>query len=91
MDFKFPVWGTNGGWVAQRVQCGRVKAKHGRKTKVCLLAAFVTAMWDALHVVGLCGLGDKISLFPQDWELAKMALNCHKALEMLCQEMHEAW
>ena len=30
---------------------------------------------DALHVVGLHGLGDKISLFLQDWELAKVALS----------------
>ena len=30
----------------------------------------------ALHVVGLHGLGDKISLFLQDWELAKVALSC---------------
>ena len=46
---------------------------------------------DALHVVGLHGLGGKISLFLQDWELAKVALSCHVALDMLCQEMREAW
>ena len=46
---------------------------------------------DALHVIWLYGLGDKISLFLQDWELAKVALSCHMALDMLCQEMHEAW
>ena len=33
---------------------------------------------DALHVIGLPGRGDKISLFLQDW-----------ALVMLCQEMYE--
>ena len=38
---------------------------------------------DALHVVGLHGLGDKISLFLQYWELAKVALSCHVALDML--------
>ena len=42
---------------------------------------------DALHVIGLFGLGDKISLFLKDWELAKVALSCHMALDMLCQEM----
>ena len=46
---------------------------------------------EALHVIGLYGLGDKISLFFLDWELAKVALRCHMALDMLCQEMHEAW
>ena len=28
--------GKNGKWAAQRVQSGRVKAKPGRKTEVCL-------------------------------------------------------
>ena len=37
---------------------------------------------DALHAVELHG--------PGDWELAKVALSCHMALEMLCQEMHDA-
>ena len=45
----------------------------------------------ALHVIGLYGPGDKISLFSEDWDLAKVALNCHMALDMLCQEMHVAW
>ena len=44
---------------------------------------------DALHVIGLHGPGDKISLFLQDWEVAKVALSCHIALDMLCQELHE--
>ena len=45
----------------------------------------------ALHVIGLYGLGDKISLslFLEDWQLARVALSCHIALDMLCQEMHE--
>ena len=41
---------------------------------------------EALHVIGLHGSGDKISLFLflQDWELAKVALGCHMALDILC-------
>ena len=35
--------------------------------------------------------GGKISLFLQDWELAKMALSCLMAMDMLCQEMHGDW
>ena len=46
---------------------------------------------EALHVIGLYGPGDKISLFLKDWNLAKVALSLHMALDMLCQEMHEAW
>ena len=46
---------------------------------------------DALHVIGLYRPGDKVFLFLKDWELARVALSCHMALDMLCQEMHEAW
>ena len=44
---------------------------------------------EALHVIGLHGSGDKISLFLQDWELVKVALSCHMAVDVLCQEMYE--
>ena len=41
----------------------------------------------ALHVIGLYWPGDKISVFLKDWELAKVTLSCHMALDMLCQEI----
>ena len=44
-----------------------------------------------LSVMGQDQTGEKISLFLEDWELAKVALSCHSALDMLCQEMNEAW
>ena len=44
---------------------------------------------EALYVIGLHGSGDKISLSLQDWEMTKVALSCHMALDMLCQEMYE--
>ena len=37
------------------------------------------------------GPSDKIFLFLREWKLAKVALSCHMALDMLCQEIHEAW
>ena len=45
----------------------------------------------SLHVNGLHGSGDKISLSLclEEWEMAKVALRCHMALDMLCQEMYE--
>ena len=47
---------------------------------------------EALHVIGLHGSGDKICLFLQDWELAKVASSCHMALDILCQESgKEMW
>ena len=60
---------------------GRVNAKvAGQK------ACEVNVCNGALHVVGLHEPGDKISLFLQDRELAKVALSCHMA-----RDMHEAW
>ena len=92
-DFKSPSWEKNGKWAAQKSPMWEsegeawsedesVSSCGCRKGNVCN---------DALHVVGLHGPGDKISLFLQDWEFAKVALSCHTALEMLCQEIHEAW
>ena len=46
---------------------------------------------DALHVIGLHGRGGKFSLFLKDWELAKVALSSHMALDLLGQDTHEAW
>ena len=43
----------------------------------------------ALFVVGLQGSGDVIAHFLQDWEVTQVALSCHIALDMLCQELHE--
>ena len=45
----------------------------------------------ALNVMEQDQSCEKISLFLEDWELARVALSCHNALDMLCQEMHEAW
>ena len=44
---------------------------------------------EALYVIGLHGSGDKISRYIQDWAVAKVALSCHFAIDMLCQELHE--
>ena len=45
----------------------------------------------ALDVLGQHWPGEKVSLFLEDWKLARVALSCHMALDLLCQEMHEAW
>ena len=41
---RVPGLGDEWEWVAQRVHCGKVRAKLGRKTKVCLLMAPGKAM-----------------------------------------------
>ena len=43
----------------------------------------------ALFVIGLNGSGDVIAHVLQDWEVAKVALSCHIALDMLCEELHD--
>ena len=53
-----------------------VSSSVSRENNVCNVA---------LHVIGLYGPGDKISLFLKDWEVARVALSCHVALEL-----HEA-
>ena len=35
---------------------------------------------ESLYVIGLHGSGDKISLFLQDWEVAKVAVSCQKRI-----------
>ena len=45
----------------------------------------------ALHVIGLNWSTEKVSLLLEDWELARVALSCHVALDLLCHEMHKAW
>ena len=43
----------------------------------------------ALFVIGLHGSGDVTVHFLQDGEVAKVALSCHLALGVLCQEVYE--
>ena len=45
----------------------------------------------ALNAVRQDQSGERFSLFLEDWELARVALSCHFALDVLRQEMHEAW
>ena len=76
---KSPMWESEGEvWSEDE----SVSSSGSRESTVCN---------DALHVIGLYGPGGKISPFLQDWELAKVALSCHLALDRLCQEMHAAW
>ena len=53
--------GPMGNGLPKGVQCGRVETKLGRKTKYGSREGNVGN--DALHVIGLHGPGDKISLF----------------------------
>ena len=87
------VWETNGKWAAQRVSCGSVGGEAWSEDKRVSSDGSREGNVgnDALPVIGMYGPGGKISFFLNDWELAKVALSCHVALDMLYQEMHEAW
>ena len=65
LDVTSRVWEMNGKWASQRAQCGRVKAKLGRKTKVCLPMALVKALCASMRCTasGCMGLVRR-SLFP---------------------------
>ena len=45
----------------------------------------------ALHVIGMHGSGDKISLFLQDWEMAKVAFRCRMAVQGNVRSGKETW
>ena len=75
---KGPVWESEGeAWSED----GDASSTASREGNVCN---------DALHVDGLHGPVTRSLFFLQDMELAQVALGCHMALDMLCQEMHEA-
>ena len=90
---KLLIQEIRGELVAQGVPCGKVMVKLGMRRKAFLqvFSRENNVCNGALHVIGLCGRGDMVSLFLKDWELAWVALSCHIALVLLCQEMHEAW
>ena len=69
---------------AQRVQCGRVKAKLGRETKMRPLAALVKAMCATMRCTSSGCMGLARSLFScriGSWQ--RVALSCHMDLDML--------
>ena len=94
MDVMLLIWEMNGNGAVQRVQCGKVRAMPGQKMKACLQVTLERTMCATMRCTssGCMGLVTRsLSLFLKDWELAKVALSCRMALDMLCQEMHEAW
>ena len=44
----------------------------------------------ASEVMGQNWSGEMVSLFLEDWELGRVALSCHLAMDPLCQEMRDA-
>ena len=44
----------------------------------------------AIEVIGQDWSGEVVSLFFEDWELGRVALSCHMAVDLFCQEMRDA-
>ena len=75
---------------ALKALTGTATSSHGQKAKALfLLSSGANTTWNAsaLNAVGQDRSGEKISLFLEDWELARVALGCHIALDLLCQEV----
>ena len=76
---KSPDWDSDGEWWSEREGLSASDFREHNEESL------------ALHVMGQNWSSEKVSLFLEDWELARVALRCHVALDMLCQAMHEAW
>ena len=44
----------------------------------------------AIEVIGQDWSSEVVALFLEDWELGRVALSCHMAMDLLCQEMRDA-
>ena len=44
----------------------------------------------AFEVIGQDWSSEVVALFLEDWELGRVALSCHTAVDLLCQEMRDA-
>ena len=44
----------------------------------------------ASEVIGQDWSSEVVALFLEDWELGRVALSCHTAMDLLCQEMRDA-
>ena len=76
---KSPMWESEGEAWSEDEDASSSRSQEGN---VCN---------QALHVVGFNGPGDKISLFLQEWELAKGGTKLPRGPTCLCQQMYEAW
>ena len=77
-----------GGVAARRVLFGAAVALTGQEVRVRLLlritrATSITSLLKSLS-------GEVVSHFLEDWELGRVALSCHTAVDLLCQEMRGA-
>ena len=45
----------------------------------------------AIEVVGQNCSSEALSLFLENWEVGRVALSCHLSMDLVCQEMRDAW
>ena len=83
---------TSGDTVAQKALTGTATLSHGLKAKALLHRSSANTTWKALLSL-LWGKTSEVNSFLctlEDWDLGRVTLSCHIALDMLCQEMREA-
>ena len=86
------IWKIRGDSVARRARRGKVKVKHVLKTEASHQGFLERTMRATKRCTssGCMGLVTRC-LFMKNWALARVALSCYMALDMLCQEMHGPW
>ena len=62
---------------ASETSCGGEEYEHNNECR-------------AIEVIGQDRSSEVAALFLQDWELGRVALSCHMAMDLLCREMRDA-
>ena len=62
---------------ASDTSCGGEEYEHNNKCR-------------AIEVIGQDWPSEVVALFLEDWELGRVALSCHLAMDLLCQEIRDA-
>ena len=65
--------------------CGKQKYV-AREVRVHWVVMYEHSECQAIEVVGQDWSSEVVALFLDDWELGRVALSCHMAMDLLCQE-----
>ena len=92
MDFKSPVRGDGWKMGCPKSLMWESEGEAGRRMKMRLLPPPVKALCAMMRCTSSGCMGPVTrSLFSCRIGELEVALSCHMALDMLCQEMHKAW
>ena len=80
---------TCGGTVVLCARNGSARARQARPPVVVRSRNNNNECW-AIEVIGQDWSSEVVALFLEDWDLGRVALSCHMAMDVLCQEMRDA-